>query len=177
MNSVQDIVRKRYSLFTVAMLAAFLTGCASGPPYYGPKQHAIGYTDERLGDNRYRVTYAGGISTRRQTVEDYLLLRSAEVTLASGFSHFVFDTRDTKANTTYYSAFDGWPGWHGYGWYWHSWPFDDREEHSVTRFEAYAEIVMLTDEQAKSEPRALDAKDVVARIGPRAAPPKKPDSH
>ena len=29
------------------------------------------------------------------------MLRAAEVTLAAGYSHFLFDTRDTKAQTRY----------------------------------------------------------------------------
>ena len=39
-----------------------------------------------------------------------------------------------------------------------------------TNFEAYAEIVLLTPEQAAKEPRSLTAAEVIARIGPDAAP-------
>ncbi len=164
-------VRSRFFVLSALVGVAMALGaCATKPPYYGPKTGSTGYTDERLGENRYRITYSGGFTANRQKVEDYLLLRSAEVTLKAGFSHFEFDTRDTKARTTYYSAFNGWPGWRGYGWYWHSWAYDDREQES-TRYEAYAEIVMLTADQAKSEPRSLNAQEIADRIGPRTAPP------
>jgi hypothetical protein len=43
-----------------------------------------------------------------------------------------------------------------------------------TNFDAYAEIVLLTPEQAAKEPRALNATEVINRIGPDAAP--KPPS-
>ncbi len=163
-----------------------LAGCTSPTPY-APREPGgyTGYTDQRLDENRYRVTFTGNSVTRRETVEDYLLLRSAEVTLQSGFRYFVFDTRDTEAKTNYRSDFVGWPGWRGRGfWYRHSWaygdpfgdpffgpPYQTVESYPITRYQAYAEIVMLTPKQAKDDPRALDARDVVDHVGARANTP------
>ena len=42
----------------------------------------------RLSDNRWRVTFTGNSVTPRETVENYLLLRAAEVTLAAGHQPF-----------------------------------------------------------------------------------------
>jgi len=162
-----------------------LTACSTPTPY-APQEPGgyTGYTDQRLDHNRYRVTFTGNSVTRRETVEDYLLLRSAEVTLQSGFRYFVFDTRDTEAKTSYQSDFVGWPGWRGRGFgYRHSWAFGDDpfgpsydqvNTYPITRYQAYAEIVMLSPEQAKDEPRALDARDVVDHIGAHAVPPPPP---
>jgi hypothetical protein len=165
-------------LFTVPRVAAALavvavSACATEPPY-GPKApgHTSGYTDQRLGPNRYRVTYTGSTLSSRATVENYLLLRAAQVTLDAGYDFFAFDARDTKRDTRYYTDFDPWPGWHGYGWYWHSWAFGPPfppETQAISRYEAYSEIVMLTPEQAKNDPHAVDAHDVVAHLTP--APP------
>lgn len=155
-----------------------LTACANPTPY-APREpgQTTGYTDMRLDENRYRVTFTGNSVTGRETVEDYLLLRSAEVTLDSGFSHFMFDTRDTEARTSYRTDFVGWPGWRGYGWYRHSWPYygafggpygpyyDSVDSRPITRYQAYAEIVMLSPDQARDHPAALDARDVASRIG------------
>ena len=138
---------------------------------------AAGYSDEQLAGNRYRVTFTGNSSTRRDTVENYLLLRSAEVTLKAGYRSFLFDTRDTKTKTTYQSYFAGWPGWPGYGWYWHSWPYGPErsfDRSPITRYEAYAEIVLLTGDQAKSEPRAITAQEVLDHLGPLANPKPQP---
>ncbi len=98
----------------------------------------------------------------------------------------MFDTRDTEAKTTYRSDFVGWPGWHGRGfWYHHTWPYydpffgppyDTVDSYPITRYQAYAEIVMLSPEQAKNDPRALDARDVVDHIGARAVQPPAPKS-
>ena len=162
----------------LALLA--LAACAAQPTPYAPMtgESTTGYTDQQLAANRYRVTFTGNSATSRETVENYLLLRSAEVALNAGYGDFMFDTRDTKTKTTYYSNFMGWPGWGGYGWYWHSWdygPFGsndmDMTSRPVTRYQAYAEIVLLTPEQAKAEPRSLNARDVIAHLRPSANPP------
>jgi hypothetical protein len=167
---------RRLRSTAVAAAALFVVaGCQTATPYHpSTEPGATGYSDEQLAGNRYRVTFAGNSATRRETVEDYLLLRSAEVTLKAGSHYFLFDTRDTKTKTTYHSDFAGWPGWPGRGWYWHSWaygpPDAGMEAYPVTRYEAYAEIVLLSDDQAKSEPRAVNAQEVLDHIGPEAKP-------
>jgi hypothetical protein len=164
--------------------AALLAGCMA-PSTYGPRAEGAktGYTDRALTQNRYRVTFTGNTVTPRETVESYLLLRAAEVTRAAGYSAFVFDTRNTKANRSYQTVPYGPPdpffagGWGrrgGLG-YWGGWGFayDPMVDVVVrTNYEAYAEIVLLTPEQAAKEPRALNAADVISHIGPDAAPPK-----
>src|SRR5258708_1098823 len=85
-----------------SLVACLLAGCMTPTPY-APRTEGerTGYTDRALTQNRYRVTFTGNSATPRETVETYLLLRAAEVTRAAGYSNFVFDTRNTKANHTY----------------------------------------------------------------------------
>jgi hypothetical protein len=151
---------------------ALLVACQT-PATYQPRLpgQETGYTDEQLASNRWRVTFAGNSSTKRQTVESFLLVRAAEVTLQAGYHWFVFDSRDTEADTVYQSDFVGWPGWRGRGWYWHSWPYGRggmETSRPITSYEAYAEIVLLTDDKAKAEPRAMNAQDVLDHLGPLA---------
>ncbi len=170
--------------FSPLVLSAAILGlgaCATQTSYHpADTAHGAGYSDERLADNRFRVSFNGNSVTRRETVENYLLLRSAEVTRDAGFAWFVFDNRDTEAKTTYHSDFAPYPGFGpGFGWYFHSWrynPWDpfwgpNANSFPSTRYDAYAEIVLLTPEQAKADPHALRAADVIARLGPSAAPP------
>lgn len=175
-----------------------LAGCATPAPYapMGPGQ-ATGYTDRQLSDNRWRVTFTGNSVTPRAAVETNLLTRAAEVTLASGHNYFVFDTRDTKAQTRYdafpvgpglgYGPGFGYGGGFGYGagfgygygrgyWGFHpAWGYSafgpDVDIVSSTKYESYAEIVVLNDEQAQREPRAVDARAVMARLPPPPPPP------
>ncbi len=169
----------RLAFLALAALSLLNLAACTTQPVYGPSGPGggAGYTDEQLSDNRYRVTYTGTAATDRETVEDFLLYRSAEVTLKAGFTHFIFDTRDTKAHTSYYSSFiGGWPGWpyhRRYGWYWHNWPYpgEDVVTTQITRYKAYAEIVMLSDEQAKADPEAIDADQIIKNLGPKVHPP------
>jgi hypothetical protein len=169
------IVRQFAALAVLALLA----GCAAEPPYFGPSgpDHPTGYTDQQIDKNRFRVSYQGNSQTPRTTVENFLLLRSAQVALQAGYPYFEFDTRDTKSKTTYFSTFTGWPGWGGYGRFgWSGWGWgpdfpDDTTTVPITRYEAYAEIVLLTEAQGHGDPRALDAKSVIDHLGPLAMPP------
>ncbi len=163
-----------------------LAGCATPAPYAprGPGQ-ATGYTDRQISDNRWRVTFTGNSVTTREMVENDLLLRAAEVTLAAGKTHFLFDTRDTRAQTRYdaipvgpglgYGAGFGYGFGRGY-WRFHpQWGYGgfgpDVDIVSSTKYESYAEIVVLSDEQAAHEPRALDARAVIAHMPPPPPPP------
>jgi hypothetical protein len=160
-----------------------LAACAPEQPYFGPRDadHSTGYTDEQLAQDRYRITYIGNSATTRETVEDFLLLRSAQVASGAGAKFFMFDMRDTKARTTYLTDFQGYPGWGPPGppfggWYWHDWGFYNQEAESrpITQYHAYAEIVLLTDAQAAKEPRAIETQSVIAHLGPKVAPPPPP---
>ena len=99
-----------------------------------------------------------------------MLLRAAEVTRAAGFTSFMFDTRNTQANTTVQAVpyrpppdpFWGRPGGLGY-WGGYGFAYDPAVDMVVrTNYEAYAEIVLLTPEQAAHEPRAINAAEVIA---------------
>jgi hypothetical protein len=177
----RTIMNIRILPVALALLALF--GCAGPTPYERAESFNEGNSDQRLAENRYRVTFKGDSSTQRETVENYLLLRAAEVTLGAGYSWFVFDERTTESKTTYHTTFIGFPawapGWDNYGYYWHSWQYDPWDRHwpgsqmSVpsTRYEVYTEIVLLPPDSAKKDEHAINAKDVIARFRPAAAPP------
>jgi hypothetical protein len=170
------------------LLALGVSACATGPVYRprGPGD-TVGYTDQRLTQNRFRVTFAGGAGTQREQVEDYLLRRAAEVTLQNGFSHFVFDARDTEPRTYYRSGFTprssfgvgfglGPRYWGPQSWYYSNFVFGDPfysryDAYPVTRYDAYSEIVALMPAQAQTEPDAIDAREVLAALPPLPPPP------
>src|SRR5258705_12956981 len=156
MIRINLLARPLARAFPLALAAALLAGCM-GPSPYAPRLEGqqTGYTDASLTQNRYRVTFTGNSATPRETVESYLLLRAAEVTRAAGYSSFVFDTRNTKANHTYDTVpygppdpyfgrrggFGGFGGFGGYGgWGFAYDPMVDVVVH--TNFDAYAEIVL-----------------------------------
>jgi hypothetical protein len=140
-----------------------------------------GYTDRQLAQNRWRVTFTGNSATPREQVEDFLLLRAAQVSMAAGASHFLFDSRDTQAKTNVTAIPEYAPGpYWGRGWRFRPGfgydPFGpDVDIITTTSFQAYAEIVILTDDQAAHEPRAVDARTVIEHLTP-PPPPSAPAS-
>jgi len=78
-------------------LAALLLGCATQTAYRpAEKQGAEGYTETRLADTRYRVVFTGNSLTRSETVQDYALLRAAELTLQQGYDWFRVANQDIE---------------------------------------------------------------------------------
>lgn len=193
---------KRSVAFALGLaLAAGLAACATPTPYQPnvPGQASSGgYSEIRIEPDRYRVNFAGNSLTSRQTVEAYLLFRSAELTVQTGHDWFAIAERQTDRNSrTYVDTYPyagGWygpgymwwrPSWryygHGYGWrgwdpFWGG-PFwaDQVDVRTVDKYEASAEIVMGKGPKPADDPRAFDARAVVENLRPHIqypAPPK-----
>ncbi len=78
---------KRIALISLAALS--LAACTT-PTLYGPAAgpQTSGFTEYRIQDNRYRVTFQGGSGAPRAQVEDYALLRAAELAIRDGYDWF-----------------------------------------------------------------------------------------
>ena len=69
--------------------ALFLAGCSANPTPYQPLGEEGGYEESRLQQRIYRVSFKGNRHTREADVLDFLFLRSAELTVKNGFTHFI----------------------------------------------------------------------------------------
>lgn len=80
----------KHKILASVAACGFLAACASGAPTpYGPAAGGpYGYSDTQIEANRFRVSFAGNAGTDRQTVENFALLRAAELTLAQGGQWF-----------------------------------------------------------------------------------------
>jgi len=175
-----DHVRSRLAqtvILAVAVVA--LSGCVTPTPYQPAPPRGFGYSEERLDQNKFRVSFRGNAQTSRETVEDYLLYRAAELTLNNGFTHFIVVGRDTEAKTSYRYWIDhyGGRGWfyHGFpGWYddpWHRpWAYDVQP---VTTYTATAEVIMVKGPRDDGDLRAFDAQAVLLQVGPRVVRPEQ----
>jgi len=153
----------------VAMVAAVTShaACSAGPtPYQPAAGYDRGYSEQKIEPERYRISFKGNSLTGRETVENYLLYRAAELTLQSGYDTFTIVSRDTDKDrdirrTGGYSRFSYMyfsPRW---GWV-HAWdPFmsSPARYDEVTRYEAFAEIVMSRGPKG-SDANAFDARQV-----------------
>lgn len=81
---------------TAASFAALLTACvtAVGTDYGPADKRGFGYADTRIESDRYRISFAGDGATSREQVEDYALLRAADLAIAGGFDWFRVISRD-----------------------------------------------------------------------------------
>ena len=85
----------------MAASAAILAACATSTPYQPASKPGgfDGFSQTMIENDRARVTFGGNSLTERETVENYLLYRSAEIAAERGFDHFVLAERDTEQKT------------------------------------------------------------------------------
>jgi len=198
-QDMSDTVMARYRLsarragLAVALpLALILSGCETATPYQPlarPGSSAGGYSDQQIEPNRFRVTFSGNSMTSRETVETYLLYRAAQLTVERGFDWFEMADRNTEKHSSTYvtqpfapGPWGYWgPAWRYHGRFgWRRWdpfwgdPFWDRDidVHTVNQYEAIAEIVTGHGAKPPGDPRAFDARAVLANLGPRIQRPR-----
>lgn len=72
--------------FSLAALAACAT--AVGTSYAPADSKGYGYTETRIEADRYRIVFAGDGATPPSVVDDYALLRAAELAVENGYDWF-----------------------------------------------------------------------------------------
>jgi hypothetical protein len=186
---------RRRALIASALVIAALGACSTATPYQpdiAGQRVSGGYSEQRIGAGRYRVNFAGNSLTARDRVEGYLLYRAAELTVGDGYEWFLIVDRLTERDVRTYVEpdpfYDPWygsrygywrPHWRYYRGGWNDWhpewggPFwgDAVDIRTIERFEAHAEIVMRRGPIPADEPRAFDARSVIADLGPSVERP------
>lgn len=188
-------VRRGASAALLASAMLVVAGCATETAYRpatGSGFERAGYSDRMIEANRYAVSFAGNSYTSRDTVERYLLYRSAELTVQQGYDYFILVDRNTDKRTRTYTTpgIDAGPWGYGYwgptwryrgrGFGWRSWdpyfgdPFWDRsvDINTVDKYEASAEIIMGHGPKPGNNVRAFDAHQVMSNLGPTIVTPK-----
>lgn len=153
------------------LLALFLGACATATPYQ-PKIDGYGYAEQRIAEDRFRVSFSGNRLTERSRVEDYLLYRAAEITLSEGGTHFLMTDSSTESETTYtqtvntgfgFGYFDHFGAGVGVG----------TAHPQSSSYHAQAVIIVLDEAAERGDLRAFNARDVKKHIGERV---ERPDS-
>jgi len=178
-----SVIMKRWMLSAAAIVAlgGALAACETPTPYQPLQPPSLsgqwgGYSEARIENDRWRVSFRGNEETPRATVESYMLYRAAELTLAQGYDWFEAAQRHTDTHTSGY-AYDWGPGW-GWGWGFHHRRFfgdpfwmDDVTFDTTQRYDAAVEIVLHHGPKPANDPHAFDARQVVANLGPEIARP------
>ncbi len=173
---------KRIAIVAAAVLALGLAACETTPTPYQPLGSSNpvsgGFTDQRLDETHFRVTFKGNDLTSREQVETYLLYRAAELAVSQGFDWFEMVSRDTEnrggawvsgyggywsPNWRYHGGF-GWGAWGPYGGgpYWGGY-----DVQQIDRYEAIAEIAVGHGQKPAGDVRAFDARQVMSNLGPK----------
>lgn len=185
-------------MIAAALTATALAGCMTATPYQpeaAGQRTSGGYSEQRLGPDRYRVHFHGNSMTPRDRVEGYMLYRAAELTVQNGYDWFLILDRHTDREVQTYAVPDPFyrpwygtrygywrPHWRyyrqGQGWTrWHpevGGPFwaDRVDIRTIERFEADADIVMRRGPIPAGEERAFDARQVMRDLGPTIERPR-----
>lgn len=79
---------RRALLVVLATLS--LAACATAPTHFQPagRPGAVGYSEMQIEPGRYRVIFQGGPGAPLSLVQDYALLRAADLALADGYEWF-----------------------------------------------------------------------------------------
>lgn len=171
------MIGRRYAVAIVLTASTLaLAACTAAPTPYQPLDGAYGYSAQQIEDNRFRVSFSGNTATPRETVENYLLYRAAEVTLETGHDYFTVVSRDIEAygggvasprvgvgvgtgrtggdvglGVGLSTLFGGGGG--------------------SARYTAYADIMVFEGEKPPDDPRSYDARDVLRRLDPQLMQP------
>jgi hypothetical protein len=83
------------------VLAAALAACASTPTYSAAgSPTSAGYSETQIESNRYFVTYRAPGAADAALLQDYALLRAADITLQNNHDWFWVDRRSVDEDST-----------------------------------------------------------------------------
>jgi hypothetical protein len=84
-------------LLCLAALAAALSACATAGPYAAASRPGgAGYSELRIENDRYRVSYRG--APGQEAASNFALYRAAELAVNNGYDWFIVDQRNIEAN-------------------------------------------------------------------------------
>ena len=93
--------RTLVEVLSMALLASMVSACATP---YQPKGFSGGYSETRLAEDLFRVWFTGNGKTSKERVNDFGLLRSAELALENGFRYFVIVNSETGSTVSSYTT-------------------------------------------------------------------------
>ena len=86
----------------VAASVLTLAACETATPYQPASEPGgfDGFSQQLIENDRARISFGGNSLTNRETVENYLLYRAAEVAVERGYETFTLQERDVERKST-----------------------------------------------------------------------------
>lgn len=89
------------NIIAVSLVGMLMAACATG---YQSASFTGGFKDTQLAPEVFRVSFSGNAYTSSDRVQDFALLRAAELTLANNFKYFaVMDSSNQSRTGTFVS--------------------------------------------------------------------------
>ena len=89
-------IKTTLGLLMLTIFALSIGGCATT---YQKAGFTGGFSEVRLAENRFKVSFKGNAFTSREKAKDYTLLRSAELCQEKGYKYFVIINEDNYIKT------------------------------------------------------------------------------
>ena len=101
MKTLFNTLKLKFILISGLVCVSLLACSTMQPSSYAPANNngEEGYSHMKLTDNQYRVLFSGNKKTDRNTVEDYVMLHAAELTLDLDYEWFVIADSETNIET------------------------------------------------------------------------------
>lgn len=162
------VMRVIYLLVTALALAA----CAAQPTPYQPKADGLGYSQQQIDGRTWRVEFAGNADTPRETVENYLLYRCAEIMRAGGYNKFAMLDKDVERDVSYHGAgFGGGFGFGGRGGHTGIFYGGPADYNSAVRYRAITTIRVHEGGPPPATAPVYDASEIIQQLGPKIVLP------
>lgn len=121
MSNLRSSSLKSVRHFLVAASVLTLVACATATPYQEASKLGAydGFSQQLIENDRARISFGGNSLTDRETVENYLLYRAAEVAVENGFETFTLQERDVeqKSRTNVSPGLSGFDPYFGYSFF------------------------------------------------------------
>jgi hypothetical protein len=111
-----------------------------------------GYSETQIDTNRIRVSFTGEAGTDRESVENNLLYRAAEVTMQRGYDWFTVINHTVEENTETIRRGPPLP------------PIGPKAKHEVSRYQAVSEIVMMKGARPADTTTSYEARVIQANL-------------
>jgi len=96
-EQIQGLVFVSLAVFT----SALLSGCAT---HYQRRAFSGGYSEIRLSEDVFKISFSGNAYTTNERVADFCLLRSAEVAVKHGTNNFIIVDSSHDVSRNYHTT-------------------------------------------------------------------------
>ena len=166
------------TVLSAGAAALVLAACATATPYQPASGgvNSFGYGETKIETGKYRVTFRGNSSTDLATVENYILLRAAELSLADGFGHFMILDDSESGRRSFNSTTTGFGGGfgsfgRGFGRGFGGVGTASTRTRERRNFDVAALVQAFEGEKDAENLDAFNAREVVENLGPIAVRP------